>query len=305
MRLDLRLKQSEMDLTYIMHHLNSHADCIKYLENTKWEGIPTCPYCESKRSSSKTLRHTCMDCSNSYSVTVGTIFHDSRIPLYKWFMGIVLILSAKKGISSLQLSRDLSINKNTAWLLQTKIRRAMKENDSGLLKGIVEVDETFVGAKINNHYPQNKGAKSVRGGNKHLQPVLGMVQREGKVVAQLIKASKAKQIMPILKDLISPSSTLVTDASAVYYYSKDYFDSHQVLSRSAKKFKKGIYHTSTIEGFWSLLKRAIIGQYHKVEPTYLQSYIDEICFKYNHRHVSDKGFGYLMEKLLSRSFANN
>jgi len=163
--LDFSLKISEMDLPYVMTHLNTHEQCVKYLENKKWQGIPTCPYCGSNKSSPKSLRHTCLECNNSYSVTVGTVFQDSNIPLFKWFMGIVLILSAKKGISSLQLSRDLSVNKNTAWLMQMKIRNVMKEDSNDLLEGIVEADETFVGGKVNRHYPQRK---------KRSKPVTGI-----------------------------------------------------------------------------------------------------------------------------------
>ena len=141
-----------MDLTYVMTHLNTQEKCVEYLEYKKWQGVATCPYCNSKKSSPKQLRYTCLQCNSSYSVVVGTIFQDSNIPLYKWFIGIALILSAKKGISSLQLSRDLSINKNTAWLLQMKIRSAMKEDTIELLDGIIEADETFIGGKVNNFY---------------------------------------------------------------------------------------------------------------------------------------------------------
>jgi len=287
-----------------MTQLNTQEKCIKYLEDKKWQGVPVCPYCRSEKSSPKLLRHTCLACNYSYSVTIGTVFQDSNIPLYKWFTGIVLILSAKKGISSLQLSRDLSVNKNTAWLLQKKLRAVMKEEGGQILDGIIEADETFVGAKVNNHYPQRKkSARLVRGGNNHLKPVLGMVQREGKVVTKVIEASVREQVMPVIRSFVSPSSTLVTDASTVYYTAKKHFNDHQVLSRSAQHFKEGIYHTSTIEGFWSLVKRAIIGQYHKISAPHLQSYMDEMCFKYNHRHLPDKGFDLLLQRLTGSSLA--
>lgn len=122
-----------MDVIYISKHLNSHERCIKYLEKKRWNGVPTCPYCGSKKSSPKKLRHTCLSCSNSYSVTVGTVFHSSNLPLQKWLMAICLILSAKKGISGMQLSRDICVNRNTAWLMQMKIRKALDENNLMML----------------------------------------------------------------------------------------------------------------------------------------------------------------------------
>lgn len=116
-----------MNLNYISDQLNTQEKCIQYLEQKHWNGIPTCPYCKSKKSSPKKFRYTCLSCSNSYSVMVGTVFENTKLPLYKWFMAISIFLSAKKGISSMQLSRDISVNKNTAWLLQMKIRAALDD----------------------------------------------------------------------------------------------------------------------------------------------------------------------------------
>lgn len=292
-----------MDLIYITTHLNTHEKCVKYLEKERWNGVPTCPYCESKKSSSKALRHTCLDCTNSYSVTVGTAFEDSNLPLYKWFIAIVLILSAKKGISSLQLSRDLSVNKNTAWLLQMKIRKAMQEEEIQMLSGIVEADETFVGGKINGKYPRKKNQPKKPRGQEHLKPILGMVQRKGRVIAKVIDKPSREIIMPLLKAHIKTSSTMVTDASHVYFPVKEYFEKHMVMSGGGKVFKRGIYHKNTIEGFWSLFKRALMGQYHKVAIKHLQIYVDEVCFKYNHKGSSDYGYSYLLQKLIKVDFA--
>ena len=268
-----------MDLIYITTHLNTHQKCIKYLEEQRWNGAPCCPYCQSKKSSPKGLRHTCLGCSNSYSVTVGTVFEDSNLPLYKWFMAIALILSAKKGISSMQLSRDLSVNKNTAWLLQMKIRKAMKQDDDLVLNGIVEADETFVGGKINRQFPRKKNQPKKPRGQEHLKPVFAMVQRQGSVIAQVLNKASREEIVPIIKTRVTASSVLVSDASYIYFPIKEYFKSHEVMSRGAKVFRRGIYHKNTIEGFFSQFKRAIIGQYHKICEGHLHLYVDELCFK--------------------------
>ena len=281
-----------MDLIYVTKHLNTQRKCINYLEQKRWYGIPTCPYCESQKSSPKNFRHTCLDCNNSYSVTVGTVFEGSKLPLMKWFMAISLILSAKKGISSMQLSRDISVNKNTAWLLQMKIRSAMSRASTDQLGGIVEADETFVGGKTKGG--KGRKRKTHGGPQKHQKPVLGFVQREGKVMTKVIDAPLREIIMPILKSNVTKESTLVTDGSQAYFPAKKHFSGHRIMSHSTGIYNRGIYHTNTIEGFWSQLKRAIIGQYHKISEGYLQKYLDEISFKYNHRLCCDKGYSVLL-----------
>ena len=140
-----------MELIKISEKLNTQAKCMAYLEQHRWPEVPICPYCNSTKSSRKTqeFRHTCHNCKRSYSVLVGTIFESTKLPITKWFFAISLILNAKKGISSLQLARDLHVNKNTAWFLQKRIRKAMKDDDH-ILNGIVEIDETYVGGSISN-----------------------------------------------------------------------------------------------------------------------------------------------------------
>ena len=132
-----------MNIIQVYKRFPTHADCIAHLENVRWNNEPTCPYCQSKNSTSlpKERRHHCNNCNTSYSVTVGTIFHKTKLDLQKWFLAISIILNAKKGIASRQLARDLEVNKDTAWYLQMRVRRAMLR-DSALLTGIVEADET-------------------------------------------------------------------------------------------------------------------------------------------------------------------
>lgn len=124
-----------MTLTYITKHLNTQKKCVKFLEEKRWGGVPTCPYCGSKKSSPKAHRHTCHQCNRSYSVKIGTVMQNSNLPLQKWFMAISIMLAAKKGVSGLQLSRDLSVNKDTGWFLQMRIRAAMSEGELQFSKG--------------------------------------------------------------------------------------------------------------------------------------------------------------------------
>ncbi len=273
-----------MDLIYITKHLNTQRKCVKYLEQKRWNGVPTCPYCRSQRSGAKGLRHNCLDCTNSYSVTVGTVFESSNLPLMKWFMAISLILSAKKGVSSMQLSRDISVNKNTAWLLQMKIRNVMGKGDLEQL-----------GGKVKRH---GKSKNKNQGGPHHLQPVLGMVERKGNVILKTIKAPLREYVMPLLKKHVNAESIIVTDGSQAYFPVKKHFEGHKIMSHSTGIYKRGIYHTNTIEGVWSQLKRAIIGQYHRISDEYLQFYLDEISFKYNHRDRTDLGYNRLLSQML-------
>lgn len=284
-----------MDLIYVSKHLNTQVKCVRYLEKRRWGGVPVCPYCESDKSSPKKLRHTCLSCNNSYSVTVHTIFEDSNLPLPKWFMAIALILSAKKGLSSMQLSRDIAVNKNTAWLLQMKIRHAMAQGEVDQLGGIIEADETFVGKRVRKNPNRSRPHA---GGPHHLKPILGMVERKGKVITKIIEAPLREIIMPILKSYIKKESTLVTDGSQAYFPAKKHFEQHKIMSHSTGIYTRGIYHTNTIEGFWSQFKRAVFGQYHKISEHYLQKYLDEISFKYNHRASPDLGYSVLICRML-------
>ncbi len=135
-----------MDMNEIFSKFPTQNDCIKYLEGVRWHGKPTCPYCNSQRSTpaKDENRYHCNNCNTAYSVTVNTIFHDTRLPLQKWFLALTLVLNAKKGVSSRQLARDLRVNKNTAWYLAMRIRNAMTQTDERqLLMGVMEMDETY------------------------------------------------------------------------------------------------------------------------------------------------------------------
>ena len=157
----------------------TEKDCLSYLEKIRWNNKPSCPYCKSINSTplSKENRHHCNNCNTSYKVTVGTIFHRTHLPLQKWFLAITIILNAKKGISSRQLSRDLQVNKDTAWRISMKIRDAMIQREQReLLTGIVEADETYIGGKPREGNGSNGNNKRGRGTKK--TPVVGLVSLE-------------------------------------------------------------------------------------------------------------------------------
>lgn len=268
-----------MNIVEVYRRFPAQADCLAYLEKVRWNGKPVCPYCKSLAVTSvpKEDRHHCNNCNTSFSVTVGTIFHKTKVDIQKWFLAISIILNAKKGISARQLARDLNVHRNTAWYMAMRIRKAMFENRR-LLEGIVEMDESYVGGKPRRF--ENKIRKSGRGTDK--TPVVGMVERGGDVYAQKVDKLTFKKLSKLVRDRVNLKDTiLVTDEYHPYRPMESFID-HAVINHS-KAYVQGAIHTNTIEGFWALLKRGIVGQYHKVSTRHLDKYIREFCYRYNHR----------------------
>jgi len=259
---------------------------IAYLEQARWNGNPVCPYCNSENTNHlpNQLRHHCNGCRKSFSATVGTIFHDTRLPLQKWFLAIDLILNAKKGLSSCQLARDLDVRQATAWSMGHRIRKAMKQ-DTGLLSGIVEMDETYVGGKPRKKAKKDDDDKgNSRGRATKKECVVGMIERGGKVKASNVNKGslKAKDLKELVRAGIDvENTTLITDEYRGYMTMRRII-SHLQINHS-EAFAVGAIHTNTIESFWAILKRGIIGQYHKVSKKYLNAYIDEFCWRFNER----------------------
>lgn len=256
-----------MNIIQVYKQFPTQDDCIKHLEQVRWNGEPTCPYCNSKNQSPlpKEKRYHCNNCNTSFSVTVGTIFHKTKIDLQKWFVAISLVLNAKKGYSARQLGRDIEVTKDTAWRVFMQIRRAFVDNKE-LMEGIVEADETYVGGKEKNRH-NNKKQGGGQGGANHT-PVIGVLQRDGKVVAKKANDTTKKTLKRFLHDNVKKGSTLSTDEHKGYSGMQKWYD-HLTVNHSAGEYVKGIAHTNTLEGFWSLFKRGIYGQYHQISDRYL------------------------------------
>ena len=294
-----------MNILEIVSRFPDQSSCISHLEHLRWSNSVECPYCRSKKNSQRegTYRHQCNSCNSSFSVLVGTIFESTKLPLQKWFIAIALILNAKKGLSSRQLSRDLGINRNSAWYLQMRIRRAMEEGDNGdLFRGIVEIDETYIGGALGNHPNKKREERRSSGlqvtGMEHKQAIVGLLERAGRIRLRVVEKANGKSIKPLIEQTVSRDASLVTDGFGGYNGLDKIYSKHTVLNKSKKEYKKGIYHTNTIEGFWTMLKRGIYGQYHKVTITHLQQYLNEFTFKYNHRRNASV-FDILMGKCIT------
>ena len=284
-----------MDLLQVMERFPDQEACIEHLEKIRWDNKPKCPRCDSthigKRNETEIGqigRWNCHDCTTTFKVTCGTVFHGTKIELQKWFLAISLILNAKKSLSSYQLARDLELNQKTAWYIQTRIRAEMAK-DNILLQGIIEADETYIGGKPRktNKKEDREPAKRGRGTNK--DTVIGAVERGGKVAAQLAKDLTGRTILDFIKRVVEvKDSELMTDEYAGYLaIGKEI--KHRVIDHK-EQFVDGDVHTNTIEGFWSLLKRAWYGSHHHYQTEYTPLYVAEACYKYNYRN-HDNVFG--------------
>ena len=276
-----------MDLVTIFERFPTQEACIDHLEKARWHETPVCPHCGSedvarKKENRRVGRWNCHKCKSSFNVLSKTIFQQTKIPLQKWFLGIAIYLNAKKSVSSYQLSRDLKISQSSAWELGMKIRHGMVD-DAVFLNGIVEADETYIGGKPRKS-DRNDDDPPKRGRGTKKQPVIGALARGGKVVAQPAKRVTGSTLKAFLSRFVqADDSLLVTDEYSGYNRMNEWVP-HFTINH-AVAYAQGLIHTNTIEGFWSLVKRAIFGQHHHYSKEHAAAYIVEACYKYNNRHA--------------------
>ncbi len=287
----------------LLDTFQTEQDCIEHLKQMKWGSEPFCPHCGCNKvyefKDKKTYK--CSDCRKKFSVKVGTIFEDSKISLRKWFTAIYLITSHKKGISSLQLAKDIKVTQKTAWFMLHRLRHASNTKAfNEPLKNEVEVDETYIGGKEGNKHA-HKRTKGTQGRNtKTKAPVLGMLERKGNVKAIQTTDVKSKTLNSIIADNVVFGSQLYTDEYRVYKSAKWLYN-HDFINHSKGNYVNNDIHTNTIEGFWSLLKRGIIGIYHFVSDKHLQQYLNEFAFRYNTKKMTEsQRFNYLLENCFGR-----
>lgn len=271
-----------MNLFEVIEKFPDQQACITHLEKLRWNDKTVCVHCGServgKRNETKQGRiglWNCYNCESPFKVTHDTLFYSTRIALQKWFVAIALIVNAKKSMSSYQLARDLSLNQKTAWFMVTRIRIEMAK-DKVLLQGVVEADETYIGCKI-------KGEKSKRGRGTTKTPVVGAVQRGGKVAAQVAENVKGETLLDFIRNNVDiENSELMTDEYKAYNVVGRHMN-HSVINHQ-EEYVNGDIHTNTIEGFWSLFKRAWKGSHHHYSKEYTSLYVAEACYKYNYRN---------------------
>jgi transposase-like protein len=272
----------------LMAKLSDEKVCREAMEMWRWNGTPFCPHCGGlnpyKLKDGKTYRCREKNCRKNFTVTVGTIFENSKIPLSTWIASIFVITAHKKGISSLQLSRDLGITQKTAWFVLHRIRFIMDEPNPEPLDNIVELDETYAGGKFSN---MNRGRrkKHQEEGTDNKTAVMGFVERQGKARLTVIGDNSFKDVV---RKNVKNEAIVITDQHLGYRGLDDEYAAHLSVNHSEMQFKDGIAYTNTVEGFFSCLKRSLIGIYHYASPQHMQKYCNETAFRYNTRKITDK-----------------
>jgi transposase-like protein len=280
----------DVDLVKLIVRFDTDEKCRIALEKLRWPLGVRCIRCNSEKISRNYKRNQfeCDPCGYHFSVTAGTIFHDSHLPLRKWFIAIYLICESKKGVSALQLKRTLGVAYKTAWYLCHRIREAVKNDaDCELLSGIVECDEAYIGGKPKNMHKSRRAKLNKVGAyyeNKTM--VLGAIERGGNVRLQVGGKSPSREILHafIKSKLAEETSLIVTDEARGYEGIADKNTLHATVTHWQKEYVRGIVHTNTLENVWSLFKRSVIGSYHQVSEKHLDRYLDEFEFRFNNRN---------------------
>lgn len=259
--------------------------CIDYLEDTRWGDEVVSPFDpDSKVYRCKDNRYRCKNTGKYFNVRTGTLFDNTKVPLRSWFYAIYLVTNHRKGISSLQLSRDLQVTQKTAWFMLQRIRNCFDVEIEEQLDGVIELDETFVGGKNKNRHWDKKVKNSQGRSFKDKTPVFGMLQRGGRVIAKVVTDTTIRSLRPHILAYIKQGSTIYTDEWNYGNLNKRY--NHDFINHKEKIYGNGEVYTNTIEGFWSIFKRGIMGIYHFVSKRHLQKYVDEFTFRYNTLKIS-------------------
>jgi transposase-like protein len=277
------------NLKDLMSKFKDEQQCRDFMVQQRWNGEPTCPYCGHKKAykieGGKRFKCANQTCYKKYSVTVGTVFEASNIPLTTWFPAMYIIASHKKGISSVQLAKDLGVSQKTAWFMLHRIRESLRENSPLILTTEVQADEVYIGGQEKFKH-KNKKAEGSDGKSQSKTPVVGLIETGGQVVTQVMPWVTKKTVGELINKHLEKDATLVSDANPVYLKVGRRFN-HQIINHSEGQYKVGTYHTNSIENYWSLLRRGIYGIYHSVSPKHLQRYCDEFAYRFNSRKLHD------------------
>lgn len=269
-------KQRKFTIKDFEKHFSTNDTCLEWIKNARYPNGIECPTCKKITRHHKIKNrpvYECDRCGHQVSPLANTIFHKTTTPLKVWFDAIHEMSTTRTGFSAKALQRKHGMTYKTAWRMFKQIRKLLNEN-MNIFTDEVEVDETYIGGKRPGKRGRGAAGKTA---------VIGMAQRQGKVITNVVTDTKRSTVMPLIAKNIAQKAIIYTDEYPVYDTINKLGYRHEECNHSAEEWVKGNAHTNTIEGFWSLVKRGISGCYHAVSPKYLQPYLNEYQFRYNHR----------------------
>jgi transposase-like protein len=282
------------NLKELMQKFNNEAACREFLIQQRWNGKPVCPYCGCTKSynieNGKRFKCANKECYKKYSVTVGTVMEATNISLTTWLPAMYLITAHKKGTSSIQLGKDLGVTQKTAWFILHRIRESLKQKQSVLLDGIVELDEAYMSRKYASDYvgmsPEKAATLIDNSKTKQRGAVMAVKKRDGVIITKAFNVRTAETIKEMVDTYVSKDATLHTD-EALHY--RKALAGYNRLSVNHSKGQWSINGVSTnqVENFWSVMKRGVYGIYHQISYKHLQRYCDEYTFRFNNRDMKD------------------
>lgn len=292
-------------LLHLLEFFKDDHTCIEHYEQIRWGNEPACPHCGSLKPYKTNRGYKCSDkeCHKKFTVKVGTIFENSKIPFRVWFAAIWLATEHKKGISSVQLAIDLGITQKTAWFVLHRIREMLRDKAPQMLgeNEATEIDATYIGGKEGNkHFPKKRSRDHnlITNEGKVYKPkkaILGIIERNGKVALKYVSGETTTNMVDFVKTHVPQDSTIYSDEAPAYKQLKKTYK-HDNVKHSLNIYVEGQVHTNTIENFWSVLKRGLYGVYHQVSDKHISRYLDEYAARFNNRSLtSNERFNQFLE----------